>query len=317
MGEAGTETVVPVEPSEVTDGLLFPEGPVVMPDGSVVLVEMFAERLSRVAADGTTTQVAEVEGAPNGLALGPDGAIYMCNNGRAFGRVHHEGMWFPGPFDPSAYIGGRIQRVDPATGAVSDLYTECDGRPLRAPNDLVMDAHGGFYFTDFGIRDVPARTTDLTAIYYARCDGSHIREVVYPVMSPNGIGLSPDGTTLYWGETFTGHVYARRITEPGVVAPDPDPFMPGLLYSLRGKGLCDSLAVDAEGWVCVATLIDGAITAIAPDASRVERSPMPDVMTTNIAFGGADLGTAYVTLSSTGKLVTLPWPRSGLRLNHQ
>ena len=96
-------------------------------------------------------------------------------------RVEFDGKVLPGRFDPARYIGGRIQRVDPRTGSVTDLYTECDGRPLRAPNDLVMDGHGGFWFTDHGIRDHAARTRDLTAIYYAKVDGSAIREVVFPV----------------------------------------------------------------------------------------------------------------------------------------
>src|SRR6187551_3294230 len=130
------------ELTEITTGLRFPEGPIAMPDGSIVLVEMLGPRLTRVAPDGTKTTVAEIEGGPNGAAVGPDGAIYLCNNGGCFEPVEFGGMMFPGPFAPERYIGGRIQRVDVHTGAVVDLYTECDGRPLRAPNDLVMDGHG-------------------------------------------------------------------------------------------------------------------------------------------------------------------------------
>ncbi len=292
------------EITDVTSGLLFPEGPVVMPDGSVVLVEMFREQITRVLPDGTHELVAEVPGAPNGLALGDDAALYVCNNGRAFSDVEIDGMHFPGHFDPARYLGGRIQRVDLATGAVTDLYTECDGRPLRAPNDLVMDAHGGFYFTDHGIRDAHGRTQDLTGIYYARCDGSLIREVAFPALSPNGIGLSPDGTLLYWAETFTGHVFRREIARPGELVPDPNPFMTGHFHTLAGRGMGDSLAVDATGRVCVATLLEGGITVIAPDGSSAEFLPLPDPLTTNICFAG---DTAYVTLSATGRLVALPW----------
>src|SRR4051812_50176067 len=61
--------------------LEFPEGPVVMPDGSVVLVEIRGRRLTRVFPDGRKDVVAEIPGGPNGAALGPDGKIYVCNNG--------------------------------------------------------------------------------------------------------------------------------------------------------------------------------------------------------------------------------------------
>ena len=165
--------------TEITNGLRFPEGPIAMPDGSVILVEMFGPRITRVHPDGTKETVAEIEGGPNGAAIGPDGALYLCNNGGCFTPVDLGGLLLPGAFDPSRYIGGRIQRVDLATGAVTDLYTHCDGRPLRAPNDLVFDAHGGFWFTDHGIRDHHARTSDLTGIYYAKADGSHISEQVF------------------------------------------------------------------------------------------------------------------------------------------
>ena len=133
---------------EVASGLRFPEGPIAMPDGSVILVEMFGPRITRVLPDGSKETVAEVPGGPNGLAIGPDGALYVCNNGARFTAIDIDGITLPGPTTPENYIGGRIQRVDIATGEVNDLYTECDGRPLMSPNDIVFDEHGGFYVTD-------------------------------------------------------------------------------------------------------------------------------------------------------------------------
>ncbi len=120
--------------TEITSGLRFPEGPIAMPDGTVILVEMFGPRITRVHPDGTKETVAEIVGGPNGAAIGPDGALYLCNNGGCFTPVDLGELLLPGPFDPERYIGGRIQKVDLATGTVTDLYTECDGRPLRAPD---------------------------------------------------------------------------------------------------------------------------------------------------------------------------------------
>ena len=148
---------------EVANELSFPEGPVALPDGSVVVVEMMKRCITRIMPDLTKQVVAEIDGGPNGLAIGPDGALYLCNNGGSFSKQIYNGVTYPGPFDPDLYIGGRIQRVDLSTGEVTDLYTHCDGHELRGPNDIVFDAHGGMWFTEHGIRH--GRVFDLTGIY--------------------------------------------------------------------------------------------------------------------------------------------------------
>ena len=297
--------------TEITTGLQFPEGPVAMPDGSVILTEMFASRLTRVAPDGTKTTVAEINGSPNGLAVGPDGALYLCNNGNAFTPLNMGGLLYPGPFDESKYIGGRIQRVDIATGTVTDLYTHCGETQLRAPNDIVFDKHGGFYFTDHGTRS--ERSADRTGIYYAKPDGSFIEEVAFPTDGPNGIGLSLDENTLYWAETHTGRVYQRAITSPGKLAP---PDASTVLCGLPGYQLLDSLAVDGDGNVCVATIVNGGITVISPSGEVLQHIAVDDRITTNICFGGPDYQTAYITASTTGRLLAMKWPYKGLKLNY-
>jgi gluconolactonase len=215
---------------------------------------------------------------------------------------------------PPAWEGGSIQRVDLATGEVTTLYTESSSGPLRAPNDLVFDAHGGMWFTDHGVR--LERTSDRTGLHYAQPDGSSCVEVVFPLDAPNGIGLSPDGSVLYAAETHTGRVWAWDVTGPGQVPPNTLPTGNGgrLLAGVPGMQLFDSLAVDGEGWVCVGTLVNGGITAISPDGATVEHHPLPDPLVTNICFGGDDLRTAYCTLSGTGQLVAVEWPRKGLPL---
>jgi gluconolactonase len=301
---------------EVASGLAFPEGPIAMPDGSVVLVEMFGPRLTRVLPDGSTETIAEIPGGPNGAALGPDGLFYICNNGGRFTSTDMDGLVFPGGMTKENYIGGRIQTVDPATGVVTDLYTECDGRPLLAPNDLVFDAHGGFYFTDHGVVDDAARVHQIAGIYYAQADGSGIKEVVFPSDDPNGIGLSPDGTTLYWAETWRGRILQRDIVAPGEVS-EPGLVDPSqCLYGFGGLQLLDSLAIDSAGNVCVATIVNGGVSVISPAGELVDFVATGDLITTNICFGGDDLTTAYITLSTTGRLVKTTWPRPGLALQH-
>ena len=298
---------------EIASGLRFPEGPVWLPDGSVVVVEIAAGRLTRIAPDGSKQTVAEPGGGPNGAAIGPDGKLYVTNNGGSFTWHEVGGLIVPGP-TPPGHEGGRIERIDLATGKVERLYDTCDGRRLLAPNDLVFDAHGGFWFTDHGT--TREREKDRTGVFYAKADGSHIREVLFPLDSPNGVGLSPDGRRLYVAETHTGRVWAWQVTKPGEVARAAGFGAAGgtLLVGLPGYQLFDSLAVDGEGHVCIATLANGGITDVSPDGGQIAHVPLPDPLTTNLCVGGSDLRTAFCTLSGTGRLVSIEWPRPGLRL---
>ncbi|WP_326535221.1 SMP-30/gluconolactonase/LRE family protein [Pseudorhodoferax sp.] len=295
----------------LAEGLQFPEGPVALADGSVVLVEMRAGRIVRVAPDGRVHRLADCGGGPNGAAVGPDGALYVCDNGGS--------AYVPGQFTstgPAAdYVGGSIRRVDLATGESALLYTHCNGHRLSAPNDLVFDAQGGFYFTDFGKKH--ARRRDYGGVYYALPDGSRIVEVAYPLLSSNGIGLSPDGRVLYVAETETARLWAFDIVAPGAVQKQPFPSPHGgrIVCGLPGFQRFDSLAVEAGGNVCVATLVTGAISVIAPSGELLRQLAFPDSYVTNICFGGPDRQTAYVTLSGTGQLVSLPWPARGLALH--
>ncbi len=298
---------------EITRGLEFPEGPIAMPDGSVLVVEIQRGTLTRISPDGTKKVVAECGGGPNGAAIGPDGRVYVCNNG---GFQWHEvgGITIPG-LEPPTYSGGKIQRVDLETGEVEDLYTHCNGVELRGPNDLVFDAEGGLWFTDHG--KTRTRDRDRTGVFYASPDGSQIEEILFPLEAPNGIGLSPDGGRLYVAETPTARLFAWEILRPGEVAHASSlaPHGGTCVAGMPGFQYFDSLAVDGAGNICVATILNGGVTVISPDGSSIEHIPLPDPLTTNICFGGDDLRTAYVTLSGTGRLVAMDWPRPGLRLN--
>ncbi len=299
---------------EIATGLQFPEGPIALPDGDVLLVEIRRGTLSRVRPDGRVTVVAQTGGGPNGAAIGPDGACYVCNNG-GFDWIEMSGGRVRPAHQPKDYSGGRIERVDLESGRVDVVYTHGPNGPLRGPNDLVFDAHGGFWFTDLG--KTRPRDLDYGAVYYAKADGSSIVEVVQPMLTPNGIGLSPDGTRLYVAETRAGRMWAWDIEAPGVLKrqPFPSPWGGTLLHQSSAYRLFDSLAVDSAGNVCVATLMEGGITVVPPDGGPAGWVPMPDVYTTNLCFGGPELKTAYVTLSTTGRLVAIDWPRPGAPLN--
>lgn len=300
----------------VADGLRFPEGPVVMPDGSIILVEIASGQITRIAPDGSKSVVAKTGGGPNGLALGPDGKLYCCNNG-GFEYLDSNGFLAPHGI-ANDYSGGRIERIDLDTGEVEVLYKSGDHNCiLRGPNDIVFDEHGGFWFTDHGKVDYAKRCHDIVGIFYAKADGSHLEEVIFPSNNPNGVGLSPDGKTLYAAETYTCRLMKFNITAPGKVAPDAGPGGPGIpLYRPAGYKFFDSLGMEAGGNICVATIGECGISVISPEGELVEFVATDDIFTTNIAFGGDDMMDAYICLSGSGRLVKTRWNRPGLRLKY-
>lgn len=297
----------------VTDGLRFPEGPVAMPDGSVALVEIAAQRITRVAADGSKSLIAEVPGGPNGLAVGPDGLFYICNNGGF--TFTEEGGYLRPAGQAADYETGRIETFDPKTGRLKRLYDRVGDHRLRGPNDLMFDQAEGFWFSDLG-KSRP-RDRDHGGLYWAAADGSRIIEAAHPVPGGgNGVGISPDGKVVYLAETETGRLWAWDITGSGSLKkrPWPSPHGGRLVCQLPGYRRLDSLAIAASGNIVIATLMEGEITTVSPDGKVVDIVKMPDIMPTNICFGGPDMRTAWITLSTTGRLARMNWREPGLRL---
>jgi gluconolactonase len=301
----------------VTDGLIFPEGPIALADGSVLVVEIKGARLVRVQPDGTKRIVAELGGGPNGAAIGPDGACYVANNG-GFHWLSEDIFGVQGYMRPHGraadYTGGSIQRVDLATGEVTTLYTQCDGVAINGPNDIVFDAHGDMWFTDHG--KTYGRQMDLGVVYHAAADGSSIRQAIFPMITPNGCGLSPDGQTFYASETETGRLWRWPITGRGEVSKRPWPSPNGgeLLGQASGYQRFDSFALEENGNICVGTLVTGGITVFSPEGEKLEYWEGPEPYCTNICFGGPDMRTAYITVSGHGLLIAADWPRPGLKL---
>jgi gluconolactonase len=278
----------------IAEGLAFPEGPVVMADGSVIVVEIHGGRVTR-CWDGKTEVICETGGGPNGAAIGPDGALWVCNNG---------GLGASGPGTE-----GRIERVDLATGKFERVYEACDGIALGAPNDLVFDASGRLWFTDLGtihMDEAGIHGKDFGGIYTCLADGSDIKAIKRGTLSYNGIGLSPDEKRVYAADTFQARLYRY---DARVEAQEPT-----YVGTAMGNVAFDSLAVTAAGNICVATLFTGGITTFTP-SGETSFLPIPeDASVTNIAFGGEDMRDAYITLSNTGRLVRMRWAEPGLKL---
>lgn len=334
----------------ISDQLAYPEGPVYLKDGSVLLVDIKNEELTKISAAGEKTTVASIPGGPNGLAIGPDGNAYICNCGGF--------QWMPVPIpstkqtlyiggdEPTNYTGGSIDKVNLSTGKVETLYTQSDkGRhlnfetfqwetstlptpaKLKGPDDLVFDELGNMWFTDWGKSKGTNR--DITGIYYAKADGSEITQMVYPLNAPNGIALSPKGDRLYTVETYTGNILYWELSAPGEISANPKT-LDGtyFLYGFGGQAIFDSMAVDVEGNLYIATMLpegndpmsNGGISIISPAGELLEYieikrpdgkySPLPS----NICFGGPDNKTAYITLGASGALVKAQMKVAGLTL---
>ncbi|CAB3867519.1 SMP-30/gluconolactonase/LRE family protein [Achromobacter piechaudii] len=303
----------------IAEDLWFPEGPVWMGDGSLLVVEIRRRTLTRLWLDGRPRRYYPLGGGPNGAAIGPDGCCYVCNNGGIGYTQRGDGVWIS-TGQAADYQGGFIQKVDLDSGESMVLYDRAGIEPLRGPNDLVFDAHGGFYFTDPG--KVRMRDWDKGCVCYAMADGSSIQQVIFPIHKPNGIGLSPDGRTLYVSETETARVLAWRVVAPGKLAPlpgdEPRPVHHGkLVYVSPHYVRLDSLALENTGRVCVGTLETGGITAIEPSTGAAEFRKLPDdPHCTNLCFGGPGLSQAFITQSHLGRVIQVDWPRPGQALHY-
>ena len=282
----------------LAEGLQFPEGPIAMPDGSVILVEIARGTLSRVW-NGKTEVICDLGGGPNGAALGPDGHVHVTNNGGGGG---------PGGTPGRPRIPGGIDRVDLSTGKGERLFSEVAGLALSAPNDIVFDRQGGYWFTDLG--QSHRRTKDLSGLYYVPAGGPAV-EVSFGGTGYNGVGLSPDEAVVYAAETFTGRLIAFDLAAPGQVVKGGRGGR--VVGAAPGRAFFDSLAVQADGSVCIASIADG-ITTMAPDGAFTQ-TPIPDRMVTNICFGGEDMKDAFITASRGGQLLKTRWPEPGLGLN--
>jgi gluconolactonase len=305
----------PLEFEVLAADLGFTEGPVITGDGTVFVVDIDGGCVLRLR-DGTIELVATPGGGPNGLALETPSTAIVANNGGFLWSEIEGGVRIPidratHTNEPPGFSGGWLERVDLASGEVTVLHRECAGRPLRGPNDLVFDAIGGLWFTDHG--KGRRASVDRGGLYYVPPDASGVREIAFPLLGPNGVGLSPDGTTVYVSETHTGRLWAWDLAGPGEVRAAA-----GSL-AVRHGGTClaatpfsfDSMGIEADGRIVIGAIADG-IVVITPDGQEAEVYPVPGDVTTNIAFGDQDGRRAVITLSRSGRVVQASWPRPGL-----
>jgi gluconolactonase len=251
----------------VASGLGFPEGPLVLGPDRVAFVEQYPGRVS-LLEDGVVRSLADVGGSPNGLASGPDGRIYVAQNGGKLGDWHSPVQRIPG-----------IVVVDPDSGAVEPVTEHAGGRPLRRPNDLCFDGEGALWFTDPG--DF-APGDDVPGWICRHVDGR--TEIVHELGNtyPNGIAIDAGGRCV-WAET---HTHELRSAD-------------GVIADLGPDGTGDGFAIADDGTIVVATAFSGALHVVAPgaDGSRGVETVRwaDDLMLSNCAFDGHVLWVADPT----------------------
>lgn len=301
----------------VATGLRFPEGPVWVDAATVVVTEIAAGSLTAVdVATASTTRVVQGLAGPNGLALDPgDPTVgWVADNGGYFAWHDTGELLLPMP-GGAGHTGGALRRValDSGGDRSGDVVVGGDDARLVAPNDVVVDAGGGVWFTDFGVQHGTA-AAGQAGVWYLAPGGSAASAVVWGTHQANGIGLSADGTELYVAETHSASLWAFAVTGPGAVAGGGSPGRThdGRLVHRADGFMFDSLAVDPDGWVCVATIgPGGGVTCVEPVSGATRRVTAPDDLTTNVCFWeGGGLVRAALTLSSTGALaVADDWRR--------
>ena len=266
----------------VAEGLSFPEGPV-WHEGSLYFVEIVAGRIGRFTPGEGVAYIAEPGGGPNGATLGPDGALYVTQNG---------GMSRPNRTTPG------ILRVG-LDGGVTMVTTEVGGLTLEGPNDLCFGADGRLYFTDPRCASDPAKNQNSGRLFawdLARSQGECLLEVG-PVF-PNGIAFDRDGV-LHWTESFSQRVMALRGGKPEPIIVLPKRHHP------------DGFCIGADGRLYVASTYAHCVSVIER-GEIVERYECGDGMITNCCFAGTDL---YVTDSRRGLLWKVAVGRPGLPLH--
>ena len=288
-------------------GVRFPEGPVWADDATLVVTEIAAGTLSGVdPATGLVSVLVSSLPGPNGMARSPKGTdwVWVCDNGGYFTWFDTGSVLVPGP-PASDHRGGSLRHLPLNRGAGEPLVVDrCDGESLVAPNDLVLDANGGVWFTDFGVQH-DTEVAGRPGVGYLAPGANEATGVVWGTHQANGVGLSVDGSELYVAETHSGSLWAFDVVGPGRVADGGAPLMGHggrLVHRAEGR-MFDSLAVDPDGWVCVATIgPGGGVTCVHPSTGEVRHVTAPDDLTTNVCFTPDDGGAvrAALTLSSIG-----------------
>ena len=281
-------------PVEVAATIAFTEGPTVDADGAVYFTDLRgAGRILKMSPDGTVTTYREPSHRANGLIFDREWRLLACEGGNGDDVLP------------------RITRTNVETGEVEVLADRFEGRRLHQPNDLTIDGQDRIYFTDRPGPNVTPEQTGVHGVYRIDPDGSITRILTEPeVERPNGIVISPDDTTLYVIETAQQDGGARMIRAFDLAADGMASNM-RVFHDFHPGRSGDGMTVDSEGNLYVAAGLNrlrgtsetldtvAGVHVFSPTGELLEHIPIHEDTITNVAFGGDDLRTLYVTAGKT------------------
>lgn len=264
---AGLPPEADVKAVKVVEVRGYTEGVVVDAEGAVYLSDVYQGVIYRIGRDGEARLWATT-GAPNGHKILPDGTHLVCDGSQR--AVLH--------LDASGKLLGKA----------ASTYA---GKPLRSPNDLTLDSHGGFYFTDPGGSNAQ---NPIGTVYYVDARGA-IHLVAEGLAFPNGIALRPDGKTLLVGESNHNRILSYELVAPGKAGKMRVfanlPTKQGDQIANEPDGIC----LDAAGNLYVAHYGMRQVQVLSPEGKLLRRYAAGNLTTSNVAFGGARLDQLYVT----------------------
>jgi gluconolactonase len=278
-----TETAAPEIPGVVAggtkvqvikEGFQGTEGPIALPDGSLIFTETNANRITRIDKDNNVSTFLENTNGSNGLAFDTKGRLISVQTTPGQTKI---GVIYP-------------------KGTEATLADSFEGKPFGRPNDLVVDKKGGVYFTDPGPNAqpgaAPASPPLPPAVYYVPAGGRTIK-VADGIERPNGIQLSRDEKTLFVNNTSGEYLLAFDIQPDGTVRNRRNfAKYEGATFNDNGvTSGADGLALDSQGRIYVAA--STGVQVFNPEGKHLGTIPLSRAPQ-NLAFAGADKKTLYV-----------------------
>ena len=255
-----------VKPELVQEGFTFTEGPVGTADGGLFFTDIRANKIHRLDPAGKITTVRDGTDGANGLALN-SGELYAAEG------------------------AGKLISRGNQNGRTATVVDKAGDQPLGAPNDLIFDSKGGFYFTDPGAGPMlPKVAGRYGKVYYVSTASGQPPVVIDDkITRPNGLTLTLDGKTLLVDDTLGDTIWAFDLQPKGAVKKRPFAKIPELT---DGESLADGMCIDLQGRVYVTT---GAGIQVFDKKGKFLGTIKTPRQPANCAFSGPDKGTLYIT----------------------